>query len=71
VVDRESNKVEIKRRREKEYGVTVDRRAHHDRAWQGQDPLHQAQHPARLVQHWKKAIVTLKKGENIDLYSAI
>ena len=71
VVDRKSNKVEIKNAVEKEYGVTVT--GVRTMIVRGKDKTRYTK-PNILrgaTSSWKKAIVTLKAGENIDLYSAI
>ena len=71
VVDKKSNKVQIKQAVEKEYGVTVT--GVRTMIVPGKD---KTRYTKRNILRgstgsWKKAIVTLKAGENIDLYSAI
>ncbi|MBS1582382.1 MAG: 50S ribosomal protein L23 [Bacteroidetes bacterium] len=71
VVDRKSNKVEIKSAVEKEYGVTVT--GVRTMIVRGKD---KTRYTKTNILHggtstWKKAIVTLKQGETIDLYSSI
>lgn len=71
VVDRKSNKVEIKTAVEKEYGVTVT--GVRTMIVRGKD---KTRYTKTNILHggtstWKKAIVTLKQGETIDLYSSI
>lgn len=71
VVDRKSNKVQIKSAVEKEYGVTVT--GVRTMIVRGKD---KTRYTKRTILRggtstWKKAIVTLKAGDNIDLYSAI
>ena len=71
VVDRKSNKVQIKSAIEKEYGVTVT--GVRTMIVPGKD---KTRYTKRNILRggtgsWKKAIITLKAGENIDLYSAI
>ena len=71
VVDRKSNKVEIKNAVEKEYGVTVT--GVRTMIVRGKDKTRYTKRNILRgsTSSWKKAIVTLKAGENIDLYSAI
>ena len=71
VVDRKSNKIQIKQAVEKEYGVTVTEvrtmivRGKSKTRYSKSNILHGASSA------YKKAIVTLKAGEAIDLYSSI
>ncbi len=71
VVDKKSNKVQIKQAVEKEYSVTVT--GVRTMIVPGKDKTRYTKR--NILQgstgSWKKAIVTLKAGENIDLYSAI
>lgn len=71
VVDRKSNKVQIKHAVEKEYGVTVT--GVRTMIVRGKDKTRYTKRNILSggTSSWKKAIVTLKAGENIDLYSAI
>ncbi len=71
VVDRKSNKVEIKNAVEQEYGVTVT--GVRTMIVRGKDKTRYTKRNILRggTSSWKKAIVTLKAGENIDLYSAI
>ena len=71
VVDRKSNKVEIKHAVEKEYGVTVT--GVRTMIVRGKDKTRYTKTNILRgsTSTWKKAIVTLKQGEVIDLYSAI
>ena len=71
VVDRKSNKVEIKNAVEQEYGVTVT--GVRTMIVRGKDKTRYTKRNIHRggTSTWKKAIVTLKAGENIDLYSAI
>ena len=71
VVDRKSNKVEIKHAVEKEYGVTVT--GVRTMIVRGKDKTRYTKTNILrgATSTWKKAIVTLKQGEVIDLYSAI
>ena len=71
VVDKKSNKVQIKSAIEKEYGVTDT--GVRTMIVPGKD---KTRYTKRNILRggtgsWKKAIITLKAGENIDLYSAI
>lgn len=71
VVDRKSNKIQIKQAVEKEYGVTVTEvrtmivRGKSKTRYSKNNILHGSSSA------YKKAIVTLKDGEAIDLYSSI
>lgn len=71
VVDRKSNKVEIKHAVEKEYGVTVT--GVRTMIVRGKDKTRYTKTNILrgATSTWKKAIVTLKQGEVIDHYSAI
>jgi len=71
VVDRKSNKVEIKNAVEKEYGVTVT--GVRTAIVRGKDKTRYTKRNILRggTSTWKKAFVTLKEGETIDLYSAI
>ncbi len=71
VVDKKSNKVQIKTAVEKEYGVTVT--GVRTMIVRGKDKTRYTKRNILRggTSSWKKAIVTLKAGENIDLYSAI
>ncbi|HEX2616065.1 MAG TPA: 50S ribosomal protein L23 [Flavobacteriales bacterium] len=71
VVNKKSNKVEIKSAVEKEYGVTVT--GVRTMIVRGKDKTRYTK--TNILRggtgSWKKAIVTLKAGETIDLYSNI
>jgi len=71
VVDKKSNKVEIKLAVEKEYGVTVT--GVRTMIVPGKDKTRFTKRNILRgsTGSWKKAIVTLKTGEAIDLYSSI
>ncbi len=71
VVDKKSNKVEIKLAVEKEYGVTVT--GVRTMIVPGKDKTRFTKRNILRgsTGSWKKAIVTLKAGEAIDLYSSI
>lgn len=71
VVDRKSNKVEIRSAVEKEFGVTVT--GIRTMIVRGKDKTRYTKTNILRggTSTWKKAIVTLKKGEVIDLYSNI
>lgn len=71
IVDKRANKVEIKKEVEKTYGVTVDsvntmRYAGKTKTRYTKSGMSRGKQPA-----YKKALVTLKKGEFIDFYSSI
>ena len=69
VVDRKSNKVEIRNAVEKEFNVTVT--GVRTMIVRGKDRTRYTK--TNILRgstgSWKKAIVTLKAGESIDLYS--
>ncbi len=72
VVDRESNKLEIKKAIEKFYGVTIE--SIRTMRYGGGKP--KPKYTTRGVSQqnhkvWKKAIVTVAEGETIDLYENI
>lgn len=71
VVDRKSNKVEIKSAVEKEYGVTVT--GVRTMIVRGKDRTRYTKTNILRggTSTWKKAIVTLKAGETIDHFSSI
>ncbi|MFT3886442.1 MAG: 50S ribosomal protein L23 [Flavobacteriales bacterium] len=71
VVNKKSNKVEIKSAVEKEYGVTVT--GVRTMIVRGKDKTRYTKTNILRggTSTWKKAIVTLKAGETIDLYSNI
>ena len=71
VVARSANKVQIKKAIEEMYGVTVD--SVNTMRYAGKDKSRFTKTgniPGR-VNHFKKAMITLRKGEKIDFYSNI
>lgn len=71
VVDKKSNKVQIKQAVEKEYGVTVTGVRTMICRGKNRTRYTKSQVLKGRTSSYKKAIVTLKEGENIDLYSSI
>lgn len=71
VVERTANKIEIKNAIEKEFGVTVT--GVRTMIVPGKDRTRYTKTVilSGSTSSYKKAIITLKKGEVIDLYSAI
>jgi len=71
VVERSANKLQVKKAVEKMYGVTVDgvRTMNYIGKVKSRNTT-QGLAIGRVNKH-KKAVVTLKKGETIDLYSSI
>jgi len=71
VVEKTANKVEIKNAIEKAYGVTVQ--AVNTMNYIGKIKMRYTQTKimSGLVKKAKKAVVTLKKGDTIDLYGNI
>ena len=71
VVERTANKVEIKQAIEKAYGVTVESVNTVNYIGKIKMRYTQTKIMSGLVKRAKKAIVTLKKGDTIDLYGNI
>ncbi len=71
VVDRKSNKIQIKQAVEKEYGVTVT--AVRTMIVRGKNKTRYTKNNILRGSSsaYKKAVVTVKAGESIDLYSSI
>jgi large subunit ribosomal protein L23 len=71
IVDKDANKVEIKKEVEKMYGVTVE--SVNTMKYQGKEKTRYTQ--SRVITGrtagFKKAIVTLAEGDVIDFYSGI
>jgi large subunit ribosomal protein L23 len=70
-VDRSANKVQIKKAVEEMYGVTVD--SVNTMRYTGKNKSRSTKAgviPGR-GNHFKKAMITLRKGEKIDFYSSI
>jgi len=71
LVDRSANKVQIKKAVEEMYGITVDSVNTMRYAGKSKSRFTKAGNIAGRVNHYKKAMITLKKGEKIDFYSSI
>ena len=71
VVDKTSNKIEIKNAVEKMYGVTVETVNTQNYIGKVKSRNTKKGIAVGIVNRNKKAIVTLKKGETIDFYSSI
>ena len=71
IVDRRANKIEIAKAIEAEYGVTVD--SVNTMIGQGQNKVRHTKTGSSKVRAktFKKAIVTLAKGDTIDFYANI
>ena len=70
-VDKTANKVQIKKAIEEMYGVTVESVNTMRYAGKSKSRFTKAGVIAGKVNAFKKAIVTVKKGEKIDFYSNI
>ena len=71
VVEKDANKVEIKKAIEKAYGVTVEEVNTMNYLGKIKTRYTQTKIMTGLVKKAKKAVVTLKKGESIDFYGNI
>jgi len=71
LVHRSANKIQIKKAVEEMYGVTVD--SVNTMRYAGKDKSRYTKTGiiAGRVSHFKKAMITLRKGEKIDFYSNI
>ena len=70
-VDRSANKVQIKKAVEEMYGVTVESVNTMRYAGKNKSRFTKAGVIAGRVNNFKKAMITLRKGEKIDFYSSI
>jgi large subunit ribosomal protein L23 len=71
VVARSANKIQIKKAVEEMYGVTVDSVNTMRYAGKNKSRFTKAGVIAGRGNHFKKAMITLKKGDKIDFYSSI
>ena len=71
IVDKRANKVEIKKAVEKAYGVTVESVNTLNNAGKVRNRYTKTGFVTGMKGATKKAVVTLKKGDNIDFYSNI
>lgn len=71
VVDRNANKIEIKNAIEKEYGVNVESVNTYITAGKTKSKMTKTKVLTGRVSPVKKAVVTLNKGEIIDIYASI
>jgi large subunit ribosomal protein L23 len=71
VVDRNANKIEIRNAIEKEYGVTVESVNTYVTAGKSKSKMTKTKVLAGRVSPVKRAVVTVSKGEIIDIYSSI
>ena len=71
LVDRTANKIQIKKAVEDMYGVTVDSVNTMRYAGKNKSRFTKAGAIAGRGNHFKKAMITLRKGEKIDFYSNI
>ena len=70
-VDRTANKIQIKKAIEEMYGVTVEAVNTMRYAGKNKSRFTKAGVIAGRGNHFKKAMITLKKGDKIDFYSNI
>jgi len=70
-VDRSANKIQIKKAIEEMYGVTVESVNTIRYAGKNKSRFTKAGVIAGRGNHFKKALVTVKKGDKIDFYSNI
>ena len=71
LVDRNANKIQIKKAVEEMYGITVDSVNTMRYAGKNKSRFTKAGVIAGRGNHFKKAMITLRKGEKIDFYSSI
>ena len=71
VVDKDANKIEIRNAIEKEYGVNVQSVNTYITAGKSKSKMTKTKVLAGRISPVKKAVVTLNKGEVIDIYSSI
>jgi large subunit ribosomal protein L23 len=71
MVERTANKIQIKNAVEEMYGVTVDAVNTMRYAGKNKSRFTKAGVIAGRGNHFKKAMITLRKGEKIDFYSSI
>jgi len=71
IVDKDANKLQIKKAVEELYGVTVDSINTIRYAGKVKSRYTRAGYQVGRTNSYKKAIVTLKEGEKIDFYSNI
>ena len=71
LVERDANKIQIKRAVEEAYGVTVDSVRTMNYAGKSKSRFTKAGVISGRTSHFKKAIVQLVEGDTIDFYSNI
>ena len=71
LVHRSANKVQIKKAVEEMYGITVESVNTMRYAGKDKSRFTRAGSIAGRANHFKKAIITVRKGEKIDFYSSI
>tara|TARA_B100000963_G_scaffold40414_1_gene30060 strand:- start:12005 stop:12295 length:291 start_codon:yes stop_codon:yes gene_type:complete len=71
LVERDANKIQIKRAVEEAYGVTVDSVRTMNYAGKSKSRFTKAGVISGRTNHFKKAIVQLSEGDSIDFYSNI
>ena len=71
MVDRTANKIQIKKAVEEMYGVTVDSVNTMRYAGKDKSRFNKRGSISGRGNHFKKAMITLRKGEKIDFYSNI
>ena len=71
LVERSANKVQIKKAVEEMYGITVESVNTMRYAGKNKSRFTKAGYVKGRGNHFKKAMITLPKGEKIDFYSSI
>jgi large subunit ribosomal protein L23 len=71
IVERSANKIQIKKAIEEMYGITVDSVNTMRYKGKSKSRFTKKGYINGRTNHFKKAIITVKKGEKIDFYSSI
>jgi len=71
MVDRAANKIQIKKAVEEMYGITVESVNTMRYRGKNKSRFTKAGYIKGRVNHFKKAMITVRKGEKIDFYSSI
>ena len=71
IVDRSANKIQIKRAVEEMYGITVESVNTMRYRGKSKSRFTKAGYIVGRENHFKKAMITVRKGEKIDFYSNI
>jgi len=71
VVDRSANKIQIKKAVEEMYGITVESVNTMRYRGKNKSRFTKAGYISGRANHFKKAMITVRKGEKIDFYSSV